>query len=223
MGLNHSRTHPPFTSQRPWLSLVSGPLATLLVSLAHSAHSDQPLTFASSALSPDTRSWPIVPWLASLALPCCPAQHPGPTSHHTTASTRPEWPSHYPASLALNTLKGKNIAGVQGPAPCRTHSRFHSRLPSRLTADCLNQMRNAGAAGTPGSPLIQTRLWHGIPGPGPRRRAPGPAEAIWKGRQSNPQQRRPFNSKVAFISSSAGAKSLNKYFPGVEERLSSQP
>ena len=103
------------------------------------------------------------------------------------------------------------------------HSRFHNRLPSGLTADCLNQMRNAGAAGTPGSSLIQARLWSRIPGPGPRRRAPGPAEAIWRGRQSNPQQRRPFNSKVAFISSSAGAKSLNKYFPGVEEWLSSQP
>jgi hypothetical protein len=34
---------------------------------------------------------------------------------------------------------------------------------------------------------------------------------------------RPLDSKVAFISSSASAKSLNKYFPGVEEQLSSQP
>ena len=74
-------------------------------------------------------------------------------------------------------------------------------------------MRNAGAAGTPGSSLIQARLWSRIPGPGPRRRAPGPAEAIWRGRQSNPQQRRPFNSKVAFISSSAGAK-LARHVPG---------
>lgn len=52
-------------------------------------------------------------------------------------------------------------------------------------------------------------------GLGPRRRSGGADKAT--------RLRRPLGSKVAFISSSAGAKSLNKYFPGVEERLSSPP
>lgn len=59
----------------------------------------------------------------------------------------------------------------------------------------------------------------------PQTAGPRPAEAVWRGRQSNAAAPPAcsLGSKVAFISSSAGAKALNKYFPGVEEPLSSPP
>lgn len=57
----------------------------------------------------------------------------------------------------------------------------------------------------------------------PRDGGPESLRGNLEGQTEQPHQRSPLDSKVAFISSSTGAKSLNKYFPGVEERLSSQP
>lgn len=194
-GVSHSSPHPPSPPQSPTLSRASGPLLVRhAVPLPRNTLPRLPLNFASFIRRPEARLPTPRPIL--------------PGAIHGLSTGRPPH--------CLTTALKVPTAPRSPRSPRAPHAAGSQRI-CPLNRSLLN-WRNGQLApqAHPSVGLCVGWEFLGLAPGGRPRGQPGGADKATS-------LRRPIGSKVAFISSPVGAKSLNKYFPGVEEQLSSPP